>query len=540
MVCIKYVWILSLGLFFLSFSGAAHAQYEAGLRHQAVIDLFYLHREGKPFWVKGSRLKREGKALLSTLKNAHYSGLNPQKYHIKRIGILLDEANNDKKRTFLEILLTDAYIEYVRDLSGMRIAAREIGLNPKHWRQRISADNALALLMENDDEIKFFLGKQEPQTATYQNLKSELKYLLENSDRQAKLEIISLDETLYPERGATDVPKLRTRFELPELPVESRYRYDGDLVEAVKIFQIEKGLKSDGIIGQQTLAALNRSEADNINSIILNMERLRWVHDAKPERFIVVNIPAATLWAVENGRVAYEMPVVVGRKKRQTIPFISEIHGVRFNPTWTVPETIKKEDILPNLIENPNYLADKGMELFDGYDRDAPTLDPSIIDWASLDKLGLAALRMVQTAGTHNPLGRIRVLMPNEHNIYLHDTNHKELFARSDRAKSSGCVRMERPEEIADFILKNKSNWDVSTIDPILDKPGTTNIYTQENMPVYLLYYTTWIGAQGQVVYGNDLYDRDNKLAQALEKLDEYPKMIDTVESNITTTQFVD
>ncbi len=267
------------------------------------------------------------------------------------------------------------------------------------------------------------------------------------------------------------------------------------------------------------------------------MERLRWVADEKPNRFIVVNIPSATLWAIEEGQVAFEMPVVIGRKKRETLSFVTTIHGVRFNPTWTVPPTIKKEDIVPQLIENPGYLADKGMELYDGYGKDAPTLDPSVVDWANITESEMKGLRMVQIPGAHNPLGRIRVLMPNSHNIYLHDTNDKSLFWRADRAKSSGCVRLKDPEKVAEFVMKAKNSWNEKSLKKMLDKPKTSDIYTSERMPVYLLYYTTWIGDKGQIVYGYDVYDKDRELLQLIEKLDGIPFIRD---NNSKVVQIVD
>ena len=140
---------------------------------------------------------------------------------------------------------------------------------------------------------------------------------------------------------------------------------------------------------------------------------------------------------------------------------------------------------------------------------------------------------MVQGPGANNPLGSIRVLMPNPHNIYLHDTNHKSLFARTNRAQSSGCVRMKNPEKVADFIMKAKPNWSKQKMEDILNKGEMKDIYTSEKMPVYILYQTVWIGSENQIVYGNDIYSYDKKLLQLLEKLDEIPK-ISNSETSLT------
>ncbi|PCJ99857.1 MAG: murein L,D-transpeptidase [Zetaproteobacteria bacterium] len=524
-LCILY----GIACFSFMLGGGMSVANAATLQNQDVIDSFYLNREGEPLWLNRLRLNQAGKDMLRVLEHSWMNGLNPQTYHVKQVQGILDmdygRRLNDDDALLVEVLLTDGYIRYIRDLSGMRIDARDVGLRSTHWRQRISAQEALSFLLVKRD-VKDFLLSQEPQGATYKKLKATLVELVE--DAKAGQSVyqstpLSFDYLVRPGREYNDIPKLRLRFDLGDVAPENRYIYDSELVGAVMAFQVKKGLKADGLIGQQTLYVLNQTSQDKIRQVIVNMERLRWVADEKPSRFIVVNIPSATLWAIDDGRVRFEMPVVVGRKKRQTNSFVTQIHGVRFNPTWTVPPTIKEEDILPELLKNTNYLADKGMELYDGYGKDAPTIDPAVVDWASVTEDELHTLRMVQIPGPHNPLGFVRILMPNEHNIYLHDTNHRELFSRTDRAKSSGCIRLKSPEKVAAFVLEKRKGWNGDKMRQILDKKELRDIYTPERMTVYILYYTVWLGEENQVVYGNDLYDRDKKMLQLLEKLDGLP-----------------
>ncbi len=499
------------------------------LHNQAVIDAFYMEQDGEPLWLRGTRLNKAGKTLHKALQNAWHHGLNPNSYNVATIDLLIShdeygDRSSEELALKLEVLLTDGYVRYVQDLSGMRVNAYELGLRQKDWLQRISAQDALALLPEDLDDIDEFLERRGPQTATYQKLKAELISLVDNSDENlTEFEPISIRRTLYPGRKDDNVPALRLRLGGQEPSQEELYLYDSLLVQAVEAFQAEHGLKPDGIVGKQTLHALNHGKEDKITQLIVNMERLRWVPDEKPERFVVVNIPSARLWAIDNGSVAFTMPVIVGRKKRPTLSFVTKIHGVRFNPTWTVPPTIKEEDILPSLLENPSYLADKGMELFDGYGRDAPTLDPMVVDWASLSKQELNNLNMVQVPGAHNPLGLIRILMPNEHNIYLHDTNNKSLFYKADRAQSSGCVRMQDPERMAQFALKNRKGWANGDLKKIIASKKMTDLYTNDHVTVYLLYYTVWLGEAGQIIYGRDIYNNDQRLLESLKKLDGVP-----------------
>ena len=268
------------------------------------------------------------------------------------------------------------------------------------------------------------------------------------------------------------------------------------------------------------MAILNKSRKDQINQVIANLERLRWVEDEKPADFVVVNIPSATLWAVENNQVAFEMPVIVGREQRPTNIFRTEITGIRLNPDWTVPPTIKQEDIIPKLQEDPEYLTLKGMQLISGRGDGAMTLDPSILDWENITNDELKGIRMVQVPGDNNPLGRYRVHMPNSYNIYLHDTNERYLFEKASRAISSGCIRMKDPKRMADFILKRKDGWNEGRTDGVLDSRKKTDLYIQRTIPVYVLYYTTWLDSDGRVIYGQDLYDFDENLIKMLRDID--------------------
>ena len=194
---------------------------------------------------------------------------------------------------------------------------------------------------------------------------------------------------------------------------------------------------------------------------------------------------------------------------------------MRLNPTWTVPPTIKKEDILPKLKEDGGYLDSKGMELVYGHGSDALTLDPTAIDWNSVTEDELKTLRMVQVPGAHNPLGDYRVLMPNSYNIYLHDTNERHYFDTPGRAISSGCVRMKRPREMADFILREKRGWTPEKTQKVLDKGELSDLYVQNVIPVYIVYYTAWVDEGNGVVFGNDLYGYDEEIIKMLTNLDE-------------------
>jgi murein L,D-transpeptidase YcbB/YkuD len=212
------------------------------------------------------------------------------------------------------------------------------------------------------------------------------------------------------------------------------------------------------------------------------------------------------------------MPVVVGKPDRPTHAFRAEITGIRFNPTWTVPMGIKVKDMLPQLQEDPNALADKGIDIME----DGETIDPSSIDWQSISRSELNHIRMVQSAGEHNALGRIRVLMPNEFDIYLHDTNHPEFFNLVERTASSGCIRLSQPEQMARFVLAHNKGWSDKKMDALIARGTTSEVPVAEKLPVYIIYQTLWKADDGSLIYGPDVYGEDKRLISALSAINGY------------------
>lgn len=265
----------------------------------------------------------------------------------------------------------------------------------------------------------------------------------------------------------------------------------------------------------ELLAESPEENAEHMLQVAANLERLRWVPKDKPSRHIVVNIPSATLWGIEGGKTVFEMPVIVGRKDRPTYSFISDITGVRLNPHWTVPTTIKREDILPKLQVDPGYLKTKGMELIQRQEEGSMTIDPAVVDWQTMTPDAFSSgYMLVQTPGVHNPLGDVRVLMYNKYDIYLHGTNRPDQFSWKNRTLSSGCVRVSEPDKVVDFILQDPARRQSAK------GSKTTNLYIEDKLPVYLFYFTNWIDDQGRIVYGADPYDLDRKLIAKLKKID--------------------
>ena len=483
------------------------------------LEAFYLNRGYQPYWVNKSRLKSNARDLVGIIETSWIHGLNPYAYHLENIHKLTD-AEDETQLADLDVLLTDAYIRMGQDLTGIRVDPRFMKSHRRYWRAPFTAEYLVGRL-DQERDIERLVDSLEPQGQTYKRIQKELFRQIRKEPEAYEVVLpIRIKGLLQPTQRDERVPDLRLRLGIDGPQTEDAFLFDDKLAAAVIRFQRENGLKDDGVVGPQTLDILNRSREQKIEQLIANLERLRWVEEEKPDKFVVVNVPSAMLWAVEEGRVAFEMPVIVGRIKRPTNIFRTEIHGVRLNPDWTVPPTIKRDDILPKLQEDPQYLTNKGMQLISGRGEDAMTLDPLAFNWAEMTEEELKTLRMVQVPGAHNPLGRIRVLMPNSYNIYLHDTNERHYFERSNRAASSGCVRLKEPDRMANFILKERKGWDERDLPERLLDGKTRDIFIPEPIPVYLLYYTVWINGLGDLVYGQDLYQFDKNLIKMLKDID--------------------
>ncbi len=480
------------------------------------MQMFYEDRHFKPLWTAAWGKHREAEKALQVFEAAWTHGLNPGDYHAEEIRSLLDTGFGARQAR-LELLVTDAATRYLRDMSGMRVRASDLRLNGRYWRQMPAAEEVLTHLAQSRNPAKL-LAETAPAGELYRRLQTELLRLTKEASEHDHLLPMSFGRSHFsPGQKHADVAKLRARL---DVEFDSRRGpenfYDDELAAAVMKFQSQHGLEPDGVIGEMTLKKLNQTNRDRIEQIVANMERLRWLHPEFPDRYVLVNIGSQRLWAMENGREVLSMDVVVGMPTRQTKMFSSEIRGIRFNPQWNVPMGIKMRDFLPKLKEDPNYLAQKGIHAIRGHGRDAETLDPTAVDWSSMGAKEMSKIRLVQPSGDNNALGQVRVLMDNEYDIYMHDTNHPEFFEKTQRTYSSGCIRLSEPEKLAMFILSRNDGWNEDKMNELIDAGRTVEVPTEQRLPVYIVYQTMWLDDDGRLVYGTDVYGQDRKLAEIL------------------------
>ncbi|KAF0138372.1 MAG: Uncharacterized protein FD153_1365 [Rhodospirillaceae bacterium] len=291
--------------------------------------------------------------------------------------------------------------------------------------------------------------------------------------------------------------------------------FDHAVEEAVRRFQRRHGLEADGIVGVQTLAMLNVPVEARMRQIVVTMERWRWVPSHLGQRYVMVNIPAAFLEVWENGRVVLGMKVVVGQPRRQTPVFKVTLTHLVLNPLWNVPHKLAVEDVAEKARKNPAYMARQGIRVFTTIDDTIVELDPLDVDWHQVGR-NRFPYRLRQDAGPNNAMGKMKFLMPNPDDIYLHDTPTRHLFQRASRAESSGCIRLEKPIDLAVYLLNNQAGWSREKIAFITAGKKTETVSFRKPVPVYLVYQTVWVDDDGIVQFRMDLYKRDALLAKAL------------------------
>lgn len=391
-----------------------------------------------------------------------------------------------------ELILTAYYFFYTdKVLAGIDQKKRE----EMGWfleREQTSYVSYLDTLLANPGLV----NKQTQLNRQYYLLRDALEEHKKVAEKGGweSIEISDDFKTLKLTDTASVIQEIRKRLVVSgDLKVDSESTiFDKDLKSGIGNFQKRHGFVVDYAIGKKTIAAMNVSVEDRMKTIIINMERCRWISPniSKDQEYIVVNIPAYQLIYVKNDSIVLQSNVVVGTTMNQTVIFSGKIKYIVFSPYWNIPQSIFKNEVLPGIQKNPNYLANHNMEWNNGLVRQKP--------------------------GVRNSLGLVKFLFPNSNNIYLHDTPSKSLFQRESRAFSHGCIRVEKPKELAEKILSTDKRWNSEKIDLAMHK-GTETWQTIKNeIPVYIGYFTAWVDREGQLNFYNDVYKRDVQLQNFL------------------------
>jgi murein L,D-transpeptidase YcbB/YkuD len=326
--------------------------------------------------------------------------------------------------------------------------------------------------------------------------------------------------TLEPGAEDARVPALRARLAATDPAFAARPgsgpSYDAHLQEAVRRFQFSAGLEADGRIGALTFAALNRPAAASVAQLRVALDMRRGTLPLDPARRVEVNVPVYRLAVVEDGRKLLDMAVVVGRPARATPMMVTRLTAVQFNPPWGVPHRLAKEDMLPRLRRDPQSMVQRGFRIYQNVSGEAVEIDPLSVNWQAIHPDRFPYI-IRQDSGDANALGRLKFIMPNGDDIFLHDTPERRLFARPDRAHSSGCIRLEKPMELLMLLMSDMPEWNRERVDRTLASRETRNAALRRPLPIRL-HYTTALVENGQPRLSADIYGLDEAYARAMER----------------------
>lgn len=473
-------------------------------------------------WVDGMDVSAEGRALTSLLTEASEHGLDPAHYAVALPdnGWSMDDPGARYSQLLaFELALTARAIRYAMDVKDGAVNPNKLSGYHDFGGDRLSPEMAMAALAQSDGAVSW-LNQQAPRQPEYAKLQVELATLRTSTDDSIVLpdDIMmrpgAIDEALPMVMAAID-RKISDETRAEHASTLNAYAgttlYDGAIVDLVKAVQDDLGLVDDGVVGPKTAAGLDgESLATKINRVELALERLRWHPEDYADRHVVINSPEYRVRYLENGEPQLSMRAVVGKKSNQTYFFHDQIDHVVYDPYWGVPQSIIVNSYLPKLWRDPSYLDRNGFVVTTG---SGQRVSSSAINWSQYN--GKVPFNVRQKPGPSNALGELKIMFPNRHAIYMHDTPAKNLFARDSRAYSHGCVRLEDPRAMAAAVLGK-------SVDHVRAQLGGYEQVEKldAKVPVYVGYFTAWPNDDGVIDYHPDVYERDKYLGRALETID--------------------
>ncbi len=457
---------------------------------------FYSGRKYAYAWFDGNGLTEQAEHLYNRVIHLKKDGIpDTTLYQTALISIFENDITNEKAPE-VDMMLTAQYFYYSQLIYN---GLPESITKSLQWflpRKKIAVTKMLDSLLQTPSGNIF---KNEPVYRQYPLLKTQLSFYRQ-LETSGKDEIIVADKKQYNTGDSSSVIlAIRNKLEaLGDLINNNQSdTFDEALQAAIKQFQKRHGLNETGIIGTDFLKELNVPINDRIRQIILNMERCRWLPEKSEGEYLVVNLPEFRLHAYNDDSLLWSMKVVVGRELRKTVVFNGKITYLVFSPYWNIPPGILRKDVLPAMRRNKNYLTKNNMEIV-GYSGNTP--------------------RIRQRPGKNNALGGVKFIFPNSYTIYLHDTPSKSLFEKENRAFSSGCIRVEDAEKLARYLLRHQPDWTDDRINKAMNAGKEEYVNLKQVMPVFLVYFTSWVDDEGKLNFRKDMYGRDKALEAIIFK----------------------
>ena len=476
-----------------------------------VTQTFYARHDHNPAWTRPRAIEE----LATAIDQAWREGMNGQDYHQRQVQGLLD-GSLELTVSEQDLLLTDALVRLTYHYALGKVDPKKYAPSWNFDRNLPTVDPVswIGEVLETGG-IGVGLAQLKPRSPIYQGLVQALARYRRIAAEGGWNSIADGPTLRAGDRGFR-VARLRQRLQAEDegLAVASREPdyFDADLERALVRFQNRHRLDADGLAGRQTLAAMNVPVAQRIGQIRVNLERARVLRDIPPNA-VVVDIAGFEVSLWRDGHRLLRSRAQVGRPYRSTPVFSDSITYIEFNPTWTVPPTIFRNDVLPAIKRDPGYLQRKNMQVLT---MSGVEVDPASVDWQLYPGRGFPYM-IRQRPGPQNALGRLKIMFPNEHMVYLHDTPSRELFNRSERTFSSGCIRVEHVERLAELLLDDPGNWDLAAIDATIEGRQTRRASLRQPVPIYLAYWTVEVQDDGEVQFKRDPYDRDTRLLEVLD-----------------------
>ena len=545
------------------------ANYESLLINKINLEEYYINNNFKPYWIDENGLKEIGISLLEKVKNDPV--LKPVSTKLFRLDVINNNLNSLNKSdinylqnlTKIDLMLTelfDRYVTYVTkgsiDWSAFEQKLSELEKekeikaawdkytlvkNPKLLLKKVVAENDLLTVLQEIDfnypqveKLVLAIDELEKISANggytkipeFKSLRigdvSEFTPIL----RKRLFESNDLNTTCQNSINNQNLVTLNPNATEEEnkiienLSKNCENIFDEDLKNAVISFQNKHGLFADGIVGGQTLRFLNVTAKRKVALIRLNLERMRWLPRNLGEKYLLVNIPEYKLRLYENNNIKLNMAVIVGDTKFPTPVFSDKMAYVVLNPNWNIPDSIAKNELIPKLLKDPNYLANNGIDIYAGWNGAVEKVDSKeVLDSAILqDETNLQTFRFSQNSSKANPLGKMKFMFPNKHSVYIHDTPGKSLFTYARRAFSHGCIRLSKPEELLSTIASEDKNLDITKANEILANAAITDksIGLDKKIPIHIVYLTSWVDENGILQFRDDIYNFDKMQKELL------------------------
>jgi len=514
------------------------------LQYRQELDLLYQKRDHQLIWMDSFELNESGNALVQSLRHTASDEWKAYRYRISKLQTEIQRLSNQPKHAAaIDVLLSDAFITYAQQVLNKELLPNTGELDHPSFKKvasppstRVTSLDVISLLSQSLEQGKLYnlVNEMVPQHSGYDRLTKELDRY-QTIAESGLWYPLTVDETLRVGDRHAQVPRIRWMLSqygdltagsldwlMPQeknidpATLEQDYRadttspvyvFDDDISTALKRYQQRHGIPTSGELDRKTQERLNVSPYFMAQRIALNMKRWRYLPKHLGNRYILVNMANYRLDLIENGRSQLNMKVIIGREQRRTPVLAETISSVVLAPEWNVPHRIAVRDILPLAKRNPDYIKRQNFKVYEGWAQPSIEVPLEGIDWEGFNSRH-NTYRFVQAPGDNNSLGHVKFVFPNDKSIYLHDTNHKELFRKNMRALSSGCIRVEKPLELAHALLKHQ-NWDKALIEQVIDRQQMRPVQLKDPIPVYLMYWTTWVGDNGVLQVRDDVYQRD-------------------------------